>query len=135
MKSDWAVKKLESLSHGYLKIECPEGECYGILAIYRICFATFIFHLLLGGLMYGVRSSSEPRAGFQNGWWGVKIILWLGLVVADFFVPNGVFIFWSKYFAMGFAGIFVLLQVVLLIDFAYGFSESLLGALLVAVRI
>lgn len=43
MMTDWAGKKLEEVSHGYLHLDCPEGTCYGVLAVYRICFASSIF--------------------------------------------------------------------------------------------
>lgn len=47
MQSDWAQRKLDNISHGYLKLQCPGGECYGNLAVYRICFATTLFVSIL----------------------------------------------------------------------------------------
>lgn len=127
MLTDWAIKHLESITHGYLQITCPTGDCYGILAVYRICFASFLFHLLLSFFLYDIKSSRDQRAGIQNGFWGVKFVTWIGFTAGAFFIPNEFFIGWATYFAMWAAGIFVLIQVILLIDFAYNFSENLLG--------
>ncbi|KAJ3291630.1 hypothetical protein HK104_005910 [Borealophlyctis nickersoniae] len=124
--SDWAEKKLESISYGYLKLQCPKGECHGILAVLRICFAASLFHLIMSGIMYNVQSSRDFRSSIQNGFWAWKILAWAGFVVMAFFIPNEFFMGWGKYIDMPGAGLFVLIQIVLLIDFAYTFSESLL---------
>ncbi|KAJ3142239.1 hypothetical protein HDU90_004512 [Geranomyces variabilis] len=126
MQSGWAEEKLKSISHGYLKIECPKGDCYGNLAVYRICFATTIFHLLMAGIMYDVRSSRDFRSSIQNGYWAWKLLAWAGLVVLNFFIPNEVFMFVGRWIDMPGAFLFILIQIVLLIDFAHTFSETLL---------
>jgi hypothetical protein len=59
-------------------------------------------------------------------WWGPKILLWIALVVASFFIPNGFFIFWGNHIALIGAAIFILLGLVLLVDFAHNWSESCL---------
>ncbi|KAI9193625.1 serine incorporator/TMS membrane protein [Polychytrium aggregatum] len=124
--TDWAGKKLESISYGYLKLNCPEGSCYGVLAVYRICFATSLFHLAMSALLYRVQSSRDWRASFQNGFWGIKLLAWLGLAILSFFIPNPFFIGWASVVDMPGAVIFILIQIILLIDFAYVFSEYLL---------
>lgn len=61
-----------------------------------------------------------------NSWWGPKVLLWLVLVVVSFFIPNGFFMFWGNYVAMIGATIFILLGLVLLVDFAHTWSETCL---------
>lgn len=41
--------------------------------------------------MINVKSSKDVRAKIQNGFWGFKLLLLGGLVVAAFFIPNGGF--------------------------------------------
>jgi len=53
-------------------------------------------------------------------------LLWLVLVVITFFIPNGFFIFWGDYIALIGATIFILLGLVLLVDFAHSWSETCL---------
>jgi hypothetical protein len=78
--SDFAGKKLSEITHGYLKLDCQ--DCYGVLAVQRLCFALALFHFIMAGLCLGIKNSKNRRAGLQNGFWGPKIILWLGLIVA-----------------------------------------------------
>ncbi|KAI0084135.1 serine incorporator/TMS membrane protein [Irpex rosettiformis] len=126
MKTPIAIKQIEKWSHGYLELDCAGGKCYGVLAVHRICFALSLFHLLLGALLIGVKDTKDKRAAIQNGWWGPKVLVWLILVVVSFFIPNGFFIFWGNYISMMGATIFILLGLVLLVDFAHSWSETCL---------
>jgi len=38
--------------------------------------------------MIGVKSSKDVRAKVQNGFWGFKLIVLIGLVISGFFIPN-----------------------------------------------
>jgi hypothetical protein len=38
--------------------------------------------------MIGVKSSKDFRSKIQNGFWGFKLLILAGLVVAGFFIPN-----------------------------------------------
>ncbi|CAG8578338.1 6512_t:CDS:2 [Ambispora gerdemannii] len=123
MLSDWAIKKLESITYDYLKLNCPEGTCYGVLAVHRICFALSLFHFLLGVLVTGVYDTHDKRASIQNGWWGPKILLWISLLITSFFIPNQFFMFWGNYVALIGGSIFILFGLVLLVDFAHSWAE------------
>ena len=59
----------------------------------------------------------------NRSWWGPKVLVWLLLVVASFFIPNGFFIFWGNYVSLIGATVFILLGLVLLVDFAHSWSE------------
>eukprot|EP00834_Sanchytrium_tribonematis_P002196 NODE_63_length_26141_cov_1.022656.p7 type:complete len:435 gc:universal NODE_63_length_26141_cov_1.022656:2087-783(-) len=124
--SDAWNKKLEEMAHGYLKIECPQGECYGVLSVHRIQFALTLFHLILSLFMLNVKSSKDPRSPIQTGYWGPKMLVYIGLLVGSFFIPNGFFIFYSKYIAIIGAFLFVLIQLILLTDMAHSFTERMI---------
>lgn len=85
-----------------------------------------MFHIILGLLVYGVEDSRHSRAGIQNKGWGLKLLLWLALVVVSFFIPNQFFIVWGNYIALIGGAIFVVFQLILLIDFAHSWSEECL---------
>lgn len=123
MLTPWAIKKLEHLTLDYMKISCPEGECYGWVAIHRINFALGIFHIIMGVLLLGVNNSKNPRANIQNGFWGPKIIAWLTLIVLSFLIPDGFFFAWGNYIAFGGAMLFLLLGLILLVDLAHSWAE------------
>ncbi|KAF8121780.1 serine incorporator/TMS membrane protein [Boletus edulis] len=126
MKTPFAIRKIEEWSYEYIKMECEEGKCYGVLAVHRVCFALFLFHSLLSLSLIGVTESRDKRAAIQNGWWGPKVLIWFLLVASTFFIPNGFFIFWGDYVALIGATIFILLGLVLLVDFAHSWSETCL---------
>lgn len=72
---------------------------------------------------------SLPRCSIVHSlssWWGPKVLIWLLLMVVTFFIPNGFFIFWGDYVALIGATIFILLGLVLLVDFAHSWSETCL---------
>jgi len=127
MLTPWAINKLQHLTLDYMKISCPNGDCYGWVAVHRINFALGVFHLLLAVLLVGVNSSKNPRAGIQNGFWGPKIIGWLLLIVLSFLIPDGFFIFWGNYVAFAGAMLFLLLGLILLVDLAHTWAEYCLS--------
>ncbi|KII84434.1 hypothetical protein PLICRDRAFT_701975 [Plicaturopsis crispa FD-325 SS-3] len=126
MKTRFAIRQIEKWSYDYIKMDCDGDKCYGVLAIHRICFALALFHALLSLSLIGVKDTRDKRAAIQNGWWGPKVLLWIVLVVVSFFIPNGFFMFWGNYVSLIGATIFILLGLVLLVDFAHSWSETCL---------
>lgn len=123
MLTPWAIKKLQHLTLDYMTITCPEGDCYGWVAVHRINFALGIFHLIMSVLLVGVTSSKNPRAAIQNGFWGPKIIAWLALIVLSFLIPDKFFMAWGNYIAFTGATLFLLLGLILLVDLAHTWAE------------
>lgn len=123
MLTKWAIEKLQHLMLDYVKIKCGDGDCYGWLAVHRINFALGLFHLMFAGLLLGVHSTKNPRAAIQNGYWGPKIIAWLGLIVLTFFIPDSFFVFWGNYVSLICAMLFLILGLILLVDLAHNWAE------------
>ena len=126
MKTPFAIRQIEKLSYDYIKMDCADGRCYGVLAVHRICFALALFHTILGASLFGVKDTRSKRAAIQNGWWGPKVLVWILLVVICFFIPNPFFIFWGNYVSLIGATLFILLGLILLVDFAHSWSETCL---------
>ncbi|KAG0142939.1 hypothetical protein CROQUDRAFT_661892 [Cronartium quercuum f. sp. fusiforme G11] len=126
MLTPFAIRKLESWSYDYIKMSCTEDTCYGVLAVHRICFALTLFHAVLAVLLVGVTSTRQKMAVVQNGWWGPKVLIWILLVFATFSIPNGFFMFYSRYVAWLGSIIFIFFGLVLLVDFAYVFGDYVL---------
>ncbi|KAI1409366.1 TMS membrane protein/tumor differentially expressed protein [Hypoxylon sp. FL1857] len=123
MLTPWAIEKLQHLMLDYVKINCPNGQCYGWLAVHRINFALGLFHLIFAGLLFGVASSKNPRAALQNGFWGPKIIAWLAFVVMSFLIPDAFFQVYGNYIAFIGAMLFLILGLILLVDLAHTWAE------------
>ncbi|KAK7754038.1 Membrane protein tms1 [Diatrype stigma] len=123
MLTPWAIEKLQHLMLDYVKIDCPNGQCYGWLAVHRINFALGLFHLIFAGLLFGVTSSKNPRAALQNGFWGPKVIAWVAFIVLSFLIPDEFFMVWGNYFAFFGAMAFLILGLILLVDLAHTWAE------------
>ncbi|KAL2000970.1 hypothetical protein VTN02DRAFT_2416 [Thermoascus thermophilus] len=123
MLTPWALKKLEHMTLDYMTIRCDGKECYGWVAVHRINFGLGLFHLILAFLLLGVKSSKDSRAALQNGFWGPKVILWVGLVVMSFFIPESFFFVYGNYVAFVCAMLFLLLGLILLVDLAHSWAE------------
>ncbi|XP_038251315.1 serine incorporator 1 [Dermochelys coriacea] len=96
----------------------------GYKAVYRVCFGMAMFFLLFSLLMIKVKSSNDPRAAVHNGFWFFKFAIAIAINVGAFFIPEGPFT--TVWFYVGMAGAFcfILIQLVLLIDFAHSWNES-----------
>ncbi|XP_045529860.1 probable serine incorporator isoform X2 [Pieris brassicae] len=106
---------------GDIKFDCDQAV--GYLAVYRICFATCLFFVLMMLLTIGVKSSKDPRAGIQNGFWGIKYLVVIGGIIGAFFIPEGQFA--STWMVFGMIGgfCFIIIQLILIIDFAHSWAE------------
>ena len=67
MRTRWAIHALEKLTYDYLKMDCPSGKCYGVLAVHRFSFALSVFHAILALALIGVKDTRTNRAAIQNG--------------------------------------------------------------------
>ena len=67
-----------------VQVDC--AVVVGFQAVYRMCLVVTLFFLLMALVMIGVRTSSDPRAGIQNGFWGFKYLLIIGWSCAMYIV-------------------------------------------------
>ncbi|KAK8849643.1 hypothetical protein IAR55_004978 [Kwoniella newhampshirensis] len=125
-RTDIAIRQLEKLSWDWIKMDCSGGKCYGLLAVHRFCFALALFHLLLSAALVGVKTTKTKRAAIQNGWWGPKVLLYFLLCFLSFLIPNEFFMAYGSYIAPIGACLFILIGLVLLVDFAHTWSETCL---------
>lgn len=108
---------------GKANVDCK--EVVGYLAVYRVEFGTVMFFLLFALIMIGVKSSRDGRAGIQNGFWAIKLVVLIGCIVGAFFIPKSDK-FIQGWMIVGFIGafFFILVQLVLLVDFAHSWNET-----------
>lgn len=100
----------------------------GFQAVYRICFGLACFFFLMCILMIKVESSKDPRSAIQNGFWFFKIIIVVGIAIGALFIPNGNdFNTVWMWFGMIGGFLFLLIQLILIVDFAHAWNERWLG--------
>jgi len=97
---------------------CDTNKCVGFGAVFRISFALFFFFavhclLLLAKSCYKI----------DSGHWMIKLLMFAGLIVLSWFIPDTFFDVYTQ-IARVVSGIFLLLQIVILIDFAYSWNED-----------
>ena len=80
--------------------------------------------MVMALLMIGVRSSRDPRGPLQNGFWGLKFILIFAGWIAALWIPHGSFGPVMMWFGMIGGMAFILVQLVLIVDFAHTWAES-----------
>merc|ERR1711976_193213 len=103
--------------------ECLYQASYFLL--YRVSFAYVIFFGLFSLMMIKVKSSDDMRSGLQNGYWGIKLVILIALAIGFIFIKEGPFD--DFMYVLGCIGgsIFILYQLIYLLDWAYSTSENL----------
>ncbi|XP_049587256.1 serine incorporator 2 [Syngnathus scovelli] len=96
----------------------------GYKSVYRICFAMTCFFFLFFIIMIRVRSSKDPRASLQNGFWFFKFLILVGIMVGAFFITDPVFHTVWYYFGLLGSFLFIIIQLILLIDFAHSWNKA-----------
>eukprot|EP01043_Picozoa_sp_COSAG02_P017445 COSAG02_NODE_791_length_17158_cov_12.377396_11_plen_341_part_00 len=96
-------------------------DLVGTLAVTRIMSATVTFHLVLALLVCGVQNSKGVRADLHNGFWPVKILSLLALMVLMFFLPNELFVGLSSTLYRVGGGLYILIQLILFLGWVVSF--------------
>lgn len=115
--ADWVVQR----EFGVAALSLPDRLCFGALSAHRVLFATTVFHGALALALFGASSADVGtlRYEIQHGWWAVKAILLAVLAFAAFFALDNAAVRIYSYVALAGALVFVFVQVLLLIEFAY----------------
>lgn len=106
-------------------VDCQSA--IGYLAVYRICFIITLFFFLMSAIMLRVRSSKDPRAPIQNGFWAIKYLLVIGGIIGAFFIREGSFGTTWMYFGMMGGFLFIMIQLILIVDFAHNWADAWVG--------
>lgn len=100
-----------------------DKSCSGTMGVYRITAAMAFYHAFMAILFIKVKSSRDPRASIQDGWWFFKFLFLVVFVVIAFLIPSQAFVGYSYVSLIG-AALFILVQLVLLVDLAHSLQES-----------
>ena len=93
-------------------------NCISNYTVYRLSFALAMFFL-------AICVGSICSTMVHRGLWVIKIIAYLVLVTATFFIPND-FFYGYEWVARVLSAFFLVLQIVILIDFCYDLSEFIM---------
>lgn len=98
-------------------------EWYQTSTVLRVSLGNFLFFTVLALIMIGVKDQNDKRDSWHHGGWTFKLVVWFLLIILMFFMPNAVVDFYGLISKFG-AGLFLLVQVVLLLDFTYTWNDA-----------
>ncbi|KAJ4847247.1 hypothetical protein Tsubulata_004659 [Turnera subulata] len=98
-------------------------EWYQIQAVLRVSLGNFLFFAIFALIMIGVKDQNDRRDSWHHGGWAVKIVIWVLLVVLMFFLPTAVISVYGTLAKFG-AGLFLLVQVIILLDCTHSWNDS-----------
>ncbi|XP_028759944.1 probable serine incorporator [Neltuma alba] len=98
-------------------------EFLQVQAVLRVSLGNFLFFSILALIMIGVKDRNDRRDSWHHGGWIAKIVIWVLLVVLMFFLPDVVFVVYGWISKFG-AGLFLLVQVVILLDFVHSWNDA-----------
>ncbi|KAH7573703.1 hypothetical protein JRO89_XS03G0195500 [Xanthoceras sorbifolium] len=98
-------------------------EWYQVQSVLRVSLGNFLFFAILALIMIGVKDQNDRRDSWHHGGWIAKMVIWLLLVILMFFLPNEVISVYGIISKFG-AGLFLLVQVVILLDFVHTWNDS-----------
>lgn len=104
-----------------LAIICCANVCSGVFAVYRFSFVLCLFFAFL---MVCTIATSKFGARAHRGFWFLKFFTLFGLLIACIFVDNHAMAAYRE-FARFASFLFLLMQILLLIDFGYRTNEKL----------
>ena len=97
---------------------CDSSKCMGIGAVHRVSFCLFVFFAI-----HAIATLGRSTGRFHSTQWVTKICILLLAMVSTFFIPNYFFDLYAV-FSRFVSGIFLVLQIIILVDFAYKWNES-----------
>jgi len=98
--------------------DCDDDSCFKYSAVYRVSFATAAIFFIMIGL-----SAVSPM--LHDYGWDIKFFVWFAAIVGFVFTPGNVFDPGYVWFARVGAFVFLVLQQIILVDFAYTVNETL----------
>ncbi|KAK3146567.1 hypothetical protein QOZ80_3BG0268150 [Eleusine coracana subsp. coracana] len=101
----------------------PPEEWFQMNAVLRVSLGNFLFFAIFALMMIGVKDQNDQRDAWHHGGWIAKIAVWAVLIVLMFCVPNIVITVYEVLSKFG-SGLFLLVQVVMLLDFTNNWNDS-----------
>ena len=102
-------------------LDCASLGSY--LFVYKVCFPVTLFFFLMSLIMIQVKSSSDIRAPIQNGFWLWKYLIIIAAIIGSQWMPDNFAYPWMVV-AYIFAFVFIIIQLLLLVDFAHTWNET-----------
>ena len=102
----------------------PSDEWFGQSAVYRVSLGNFMFFGGLSAMLVDCKTRSDPRdRHIHHGSWTLKLAAWALCVIVPFLLPDGFIDAYAWLARLG-SGVFLVVQMVILLDFAFLWNET-----------
>lgn len=101
----------------------PSKEWFQTDAVLRVSLGNFLFFTIFALMMIGVKDQNDRRDSWHHGGWIAKIAVWALLIVLMFFLPNVIITIYETLSKFG-SGLFLLVQVMILLDFTHSWNDA-----------
>ncbi|KAI5650604.1 hypothetical protein M9H77_36609 [Catharanthus roseus] len=98
-------------------------EWYQVQAVLRVSLGNFLFFGILALIMIGIKDQNDRRDSWHHGGWIAKLVIWALLIVLMFFLPNVIITIYGFLSKFG-AGLFLLAQVIILLDATHAWNDA-----------
>jgi serine incorporator 1/3 len=116
---EWLQSSVSIIASDISPNFCQANQCWGMQAAYRISFAVTLFFAFLAILAFLVPIT-------HLGGWLAKVILYIAILIGCFFIDNTIMLQYAD-IARGFSVLFLLCQVLIIIEFAYSIHEYIIS--------
>eukprot|EP00667_Euglena_gracilis_P012397 EG_transcript_12736 len=120
------TEHLHFLASGACEVESLRDLCYGHSTVFRISFALAVFyaiHLLLSFDCGAACGGAGLQDRIQTRLFGLKTLIFITLLVVSLF-PSVSFLSIYAKFALAGSGLFIIMQILVLLDFAYEWNDA-----------
>ncbi|XP_031395247.1 serine incorporator 3 [Punica granatum] len=122
----WVLREVAAplLKHiSWINTSSHSKAWFQMQAVLRVSLGNFLFFGILALIMIGIKDQNDRRDSWQHGGWIAKMVIWLLLVVLMFFLPNVVISIYATISKFG-AALFLLVQVLILLDFTHSWNDA-----------
>ncbi|CAJ1951835.1 unnamed protein product [Sphenostylis stenocarpa] len=96
---------------------CKVGkDCLGADGVLRVSMGCFLFYMIMFWSTAGTSKLKEGRDEWHSGWWLVKIVLLILVMIFPFLLPSELIELYGEVAHFG-AGVFLLIQLISIISF------------------
>lgn len=124
MVRDYSHRALQGLH--FLNGCHGDHNCLGTEGVLRISLGCFTFFFTMYLTTVGTKDLDDSRSAWHCGWWPLKSLIWVFVIVVPFFIPSAFIQVYGEMARFG-AGIFLIIQLLSVINFVFWWNDKWLS--------